>query len=107
MTIIDIGIISTALGVLVILTSALTELFKAMFKALPVQITATIVALVLTVCTVIAYININGIGFEWYYLVGAIVAGFMVSYSAQFGYDKLKEILKLLGGGKNDSEKGD
>jgi hypothetical protein len=107
MTIPDIAIISTALGILVILTSALTELFKAMFKALPVQITATIISLVLTVCTVLAYININSIVFEWYYLVGAIVAGFMVSYTAQFGYDKLNEILEKLRGGKNGSTKSD
>ena len=100
MTIPDIAIISTALGVLVILTNAITELFKGMFPRCPAQITATVIALILTVCTVLAYCTIVGLPITWYIAVGAVVAGFMVSYSAQFGYDKLQEIIKMIGGRK-------
>lgn len=94
---IDIGILVTAIGVLVILTDALTQLFKSMFSKLPAQITATIIALILTVSTVCAYVSINNIEMQWYIVFGAIIGGFFVSYTAQFGYDKLNEILKLLG----------
>ncbi len=97
MTMPDIAIISTALGVLVILTNAITELFKGMFPRCPAQITATVIALILTVCTVLAYCTIVGLPITWYIAVGAVVAGFMVSYSAQFGYDKLQEIIKMIG----------
>lgn len=100
MTGIDITIIITAFGVLVILTTALTQLFKAMFPKLLPQITATVIALILTVCAVMAYISISGITPEWYYIAGSIVGGLFVSYSAQFGFDKAKEIIKLIGGGK-------
>ena len=100
MTIPDIAIISTALGVLVILTNAITELFKGMFPRCPAQIMATVIALILTVCTVLAYCTIVGLPITWYIAVGAVVAGFMVSYSAQFGYDKLQEIIKMIGGRK-------
>lgn len=100
MTLPDIAIISTALGVLVILTNAITELFKGMFPRCPAQITATVIALILTVCTVLAYCTIVGLPITWYIAVGAVVAGFMVSYSAQFGYDKLQEIIKMIGGRK-------
>ncbi len=100
MTIPDIAIISTALGVLVILTNAITELFKGMFPRCPAQITATVIALILTVCAVLAYCTIMGLPITWYIAVGAVVAGFMVSYSAQFGYDKLQEIIKMIGGRK-------
>lgn len=100
MTMPDIAIISTALGVLVILTNAITELFKGMFPRCPAQITATVIALILTVCTVLAYCTIVGLPITWYIAVGAVVAGFMVSYSAQFGYDKLQEIIKMIGGRK-------
>ena len=96
----DIAVITTALGVLIILTSSLTELFKSMIPKIPPQITATILAVILTVGTVCAYLTIFEISPEWYFIAGAIVAGFMVSYSAQFGYDKLKEILNLIGGKK-------
>ena len=95
---IDIGILVTAAGVLVILTNALTELFKSMFSKIPAQITATVISLFLTISTVMAYLTINEIPVQWYIIVGAIVAGFFVSYTAQFGYDKLQEIIKLIGG---------
>ena len=100
MKIVDIGILTTAIGVLVIVTNAITQLFKAMFKNLSPQIAATVIALVLTVCTVFTYISIENIPFEWYYAVGAVVMGLFVSYTAQFGYDKLNEIIRLLTGGK-------
>ena len=96
----DIGVMMTAMGVLVIFTNALTELFKGMFPKIPAQITATVIALILTICTVGAYLTIAGATVEWYIVVGAIVAGFFVSYTAQFGYDKAKEIVKLIGGNK-------
>ena len=99
---IDITILTTGFGVLVILTTALTELFKGMFDKLPPQITATVTALILTVCAVMAYLSITGITPQWYMIAGAVVGGLFVSYSAQFGFDKFKEIIKLIGGGKND-----
>ena len=98
----DIAIITTAISVLVILTESFTQLLKGMFPKIPPQISATVIALILTVCAVMAYISINNIPLEWYMVVGAIVAGFMVSYTAQYGYDKLHEIVKLLGGGKDE-----
>ena len=100
MNIADAGMLITAIGVLVVITNALTQLFKAMFKNLSPQITATVIALILTICTVFTYISINEIPIEWYYIVGSIVAGFFVSYTAQFGYDKLNEIIELIGGKK-------
>lgn len=99
---IDTSIIITAFGVLVVLTTALTQLFKAMFPKLLPQITATVIGLILTVCAVFAYLTISGIAPEWYYIAGAIVGGLFVSYTAQFGFDKAKEILKLIGGKHND-----
>jgi hypothetical protein len=96
----NIAVITTALGVLVILTNALTEVIKGIIPKVPAQITATIIALVLTVGTVCAYLSITGTAYQWYIIAGAVVAGFFVSYTAQFGYDKLQEIIKLLGGGK-------
>lgn len=95
----DFAIIITAIGVLVIVTNALTELFKSIFSKIPAQITATVIALILTVCTVCAYLSITETPAQWYIIVGAVVAGFFVSYTAQFGYDKLQEIIKLIGGG--------
>lgn len=101
MEILNVGVLVTAVGVLVIITNALTELFKNIFTKIPAQITATVIALFLTVSAVMAYLTITHTPIEWYMIVGAIVAGFFVSYTAQFGYDKLMEIVELIGG-KND-----
>lgn len=101
MQVLNIGILVTAIGVLVVVTNALTEVFKGIFKKIPAQITATVIALVLTVCTVMAYLTITQTPVEWYIVVGAVVAGFFVSYTAQFGYDKLMEIIELIGGNNN------
>jgi len=98
---IDTSIIITAFGVLVILTTAITQLFKAMFPKLIPQITATVIGLILTVCAVFAYLTISGTAPEWYYIAGSIVGGLFVSYTAQFGYDKFDEIIKLIGGKKS------
>ena len=104
----ELTMFTTAFGVLVILTNAFTELLKSMFKGLPVQITATIIAVILTMVAILTYTSIKNINIEWYYIVGGLLAGFFVSYTAQFGYDKAKEIMKLITGGKaKDEEKGD
>lgn len=100
MEILNIGILTTAMGVLVILTNAFTELIKGMFPKFPAQITATIIALLLTIFAVTAYLSVTKTPAHWYIIVGSVVAGFFVSYTAQFGYDKLREILKLIGGKK-------
>lgn len=100
MSVVDFGTITIGFAVLVILTTAFTELAKSMFSKIPVQITATVIALILTVTAVMAYISITGIPAEWYMIVGAVIAGFFVSYTAQFGYDKAKEIMNLIGGKK-------
>ena len=94
------AIITISVGVLVILTNALTEVIKGIFAKIPAQITATIIALVLTVGTVCAYLSIPGPAYQWYSIAGAVVAGFFVSYTAQFGYDKLQEIIQLIGDGR-------
>lgn len=100
MSISDISVITTAAGILVILTNALTELFKGIFPRCPAQITATIIALLLTVFAVTAYLAITSTPAEWYIIVGAVIAGLFISYTAQHGYDKLQEIIDLIGGKK-------
>ena len=96
MNIPNVAILTTALGVLVILTNAFTELVKVTFPKFPAQIAASLIALILTVGSVCAYLSIMAIPYEWYIIAGSIAAGLFVSYSAQFGYDKGKEIIKLI-----------
>ena len=100
MEILNIGLFATAVGVLVILTNAFTELLKGIFPKIPPQILATVIALLLTIFAATAYLSITGAPVHWYVIVGSLVAGLFVSYTAQFGHDKLDEIIKILGGKK-------
>ena len=60
-------------------------------RKLPTNILAVIVSMVLTLVAFFAYCQICSIAVEWYMVVAAVVVGFLTSYAAMFGFDKLKE----------------
>lgn len=93
MEMIDMGILMSVIGVLVLATNIITEVLKHTFKRLPAQILAFVVSMILTLAAFGGYTAYTGITITWYMVVGAVVVGFFVSYGSQFGYDKLKEII--------------
>ena len=82
-----------AVGILTLMTNVITEVLKKTIQKIPTQITALVVAMVLTVGAFFAYAAIAEIAVAWYMFAGAVVTGFFVSYAAQFGFDKLKELI--------------
>lgn len=82
------------IGVLTLATNVITEVLKKTIRKIPAQITALVVAMVLTVGAFFAYAAIAEIAVAWYMTAGAVVTGFFVSYAAQFGFDKLKELIE-------------
>lgn len=82
-----------AIGLLTLGTNVITEVLKKTIRKIPAQITALVVAMVLTVGTFFAYAAVAEIAVAWYMVAGAVVTGFFVSYAAQFGFDKLKELI--------------
>lgn len=97
---IDLAAIISIIGALTLATNVITEVIKQSIKNFPAQITALIVAMALTVSAFFAYAAISGIVVTWYMVVAAVVAGFFVSYAAQFGFDKLKELIYKFKGEK-------
>lgn len=95
---IDLSLLMVIIGALTLCTNVITEVIKRSFENFPAQITAFIVAMALTVAAFFAYAAISGITVVWYMVVAAVVAGFFVSYAAQFGFDKLKEIINQFKG---------
>lgn len=86
------------IGCLMALTNIITEVLKKLlWDRLPTNILVVIISLVLTLAAGAAYAQIEGIEVLWYYVVAAIVVGFMVSYAAMFGFDKLKQALEQSG----------
>lgn len=96
--ILNLSTILTIVGILVVLTNIVVQVLKkATWGKLPTNILAIIVSMVLTLVTFFAYCQINAIAVVWYMVVAAIVLGFLVSYAAMFGFDKLKEALAQVG----------
>lgn len=92
--ILNLSTILTIVGILVVLTNVVVQVLKkATWGKLPTNILAIIVSMVLTLVTFFAYCQINAIAVVWYMVVAAVVLGFLVSYAAMFGFDKLKEAL--------------
>lgn len=82
------------IGALVVVTNIIVEVVKkATWDKIPTNILAVVVGIALSVVALFAWANISGFSILWYYVVAAVVVGFMVAYAAMFGYDKLKEIL--------------
>lgn len=91
----NLSIIVTILGILVGLTNILTQVIKNLtWDKIPSQLLAFIVSEGLTLIAFFAYCAITNIAILWYYVVGAVILGFMVSYGAMYGYDKLIEIVQ-------------
>ena len=87
-------------GGLVIVVNIIVEVVKKFTEQyIPTNFVAVALSLVLTLAAFFAWASIEAIIIEWYYVVAAVVVGFMVAYAAMFGFDKLKQ---ALGGGKKE-----
>lgn len=96
--ILSLSTILTIVGILVVLTNIAVEVLKkATWSILPTNILVIIVSMTFTLVTFFAYCQINAIVVVWYMIVAAVVLGFLVSYAAMFGFDKLKEALAQIG----------
>lgn len=96
--ILNFSTILTIVGILVVLTNIVVQVLKkATWGKLPTNILAIVVSMVLTLVAFFAYCQINVIAVVWYMVVAAVVLGFLVSYAAMFGFDKLKEALAQIG----------
>lgn len=93
-TILNWSVIISIVGVLVVLTNIVVQVLKKLtWDKLPTNILAVIVSMVLTMVAFFAYCQISGIEVIWYMVAAAVVVGFLVSYAAMFGFDKLKEAI--------------
>lgn len=88
----NIPVLLSVIGALVVVTNIIVQVLKNLtWDKLPTNILAVIVSMVLTLVAFFAYCQICSIAVEWYMVVAAVVVGFLTSYAAMFGFDKLKE----------------
>lgn len=96
-SVLNLSVILSIIGVLVVLTNIIVQVVKKVtWGKLPTNILAVIISMVLTLVAFFAYCQIKSITVVWYMIVAAVVLGFMVSYAAMFGFDKLKQALAEL-----------
>lgn len=99
MKIIDLSTLLTIIGILVAFTNLAVQVIKKItWDKIPTQLLAFIVAQICSVLGLFVYAAIIHLVVLWYYVIGSVVLGFLVSYAAMFGFDKLKEILQDITG---------
>lgn len=93
-SILNLSAVLSIIGVLVMLTNIVVQVLKKVtWGKLPTNILAVIISMVFTLAAFFAYCQIKAITVTWYMVFAAVVLGFLVSYAAMFGFDKLKEAI--------------
>lgn len=100
----DYAVILTVIGFLTVLTNLVVEVIKPItYNSVPTEILATVLAEILTLAAYFGYSEYARWTVTWYTVAAAVVVGLLVSYAAQFGYDKLKSaLLSVKGEDKNE-----
>lgn len=90
----SISFLVSIVGALVLITNMVVEVMKKVtWEKFPTNLLAVIVAVVLTIVAFVTYMQMMELTMVWWYWPPVIVAGFLVSYAAMFGYDKFKEMI--------------
>ena len=83
-----------AVGAIAFVVSVITQVLKGVkpLDKLPTDILVFILSMVLTLVAFFAYASYAGLTVLWYYVVGAVIGGFIVAFVAMYGWTKLKEL---------------
>lgn len=82
------------IGILAFVVSVIVQSIKEMpmFKDVPTELVALVVAEIVAVVATCAGCNYFKIVILWYYIVAAVIAGFFIYMIATGGWEKLKSI---------------
>lgn len=83
-----------AVGAIAFVVSVITQVLKGVkpLDKLPTDILVFILSIVLTLVAFFAYASYVELTILWYYIVGAVITGFIVAFVAMYGWTKLKEL---------------
>ncbi len=90
----SLSLLIMAIGVIAFVTSVVTQVTKTwgVLDKIPTTIQVYVTSLVLTVLAVVIYIQFNKMAMVWYYIVGAVILSFFVSFVVTNGWDQLSEL---------------
>ena len=82
------------IGAIAFVVSVITQVLKGVkpLDKLPTDILVFILSIALTLVAFFAYASYAGLVILWYYVVAAVIAGFIVAFVAMYGWTKLKEL---------------
>lgn len=83
-----------AIGVLAFLTSIITQVIKEMpgLSNIQTNAVALVISVMMTVLAVVILCIVFKIQLLWYYIVGAVIASFLVYMVATSGWEKVAEM---------------
>lgn len=95
--------ILAVVAAMVAVTNIIVEVIKKLWgDSCPATLLAFVVAMLSALVALLVYCSYTGTALLWYYIVAALLVGFFVAYAAMFGFDKLKQALNELSGGRDE-----
>ena len=88
------AVILTIIGILATFVTIVTEFTKTwgFLDRIPTSLQVLAVSMLVSVLSVVIYIQMQEAEMIWYYIVGAIVLGWIVAYVSMYGWEKLTEM---------------
>ena len=87
----NVALLLTVIGVLAFTVSVITEVTKSVsfLNKIPTDIQVLVTSILLSVLSVLIYVDLSKTKIIWYYVIGAVVLGFFVAFVSMYGWEKL------------------
>ena len=88
------AVILTIIGAMATFVTIVTEFTKTwgFLNRIPTSLQVLAVSMLVSVLSVVIYVQMQKTEMIWYYIVGAIVLGWIVAYVSMYGWEKLTEM---------------
>lgn len=88
------AVILTIIGAMATFVTIVTEFTKSwgFLDRIPTSLQVLAVSMLVSVLSVVIYVQMQKAEMVWYYIVGAIVLGWIVAYVSMYGWEKLTEM---------------
>lgn len=88
------AVILTIIGAMATFVTIVTEFTKTwgFLNRIPTSMQVLAVSMIVSVLSVVIYVQMQKATMVWYYIAGAIVLGWIVAYVSMYGWEKLTEM---------------
>lgn len=88
------AVVLTIIGAMATFVTIVTEFTKSwgFLDRIPTSLQVLAVSMLVSILSVVIYVQMQKAEMMWYYIVGAIVLGWIVAYVSMYGWEKLTEM---------------